>query len=207
MCTTTVPATGAEALDMLESAAGMQECALRFLAAEDAAALPAQAVADRLRLLERNDAIEAAVRARLLVVVRCAGRAPGRRAAEHPHLAGPLDAGHQGPGRRAPGGPGAGPRPPGAARGAGRGLSAHQVRRPAAGPVDQGHPGGVPGQGRGDPGRRGPRAGRACGRWPRSARRSGPAPPSPTPTTRTTRAWTAALSLDTTFDGAGRRPR
>ena len=66
MCTGTVPATGAEALAMLESALGMQESALRFLAAEDTAAVPAQAAADRLRLLERNDAIQAAVRARLL---------------------------------------------------------------------------------------------------------------------------------------------
>ena len=46
----------------------MQERALRFLAAEDAAALPGQAVADRLRMMERNDAIEAAVRGRLLEV-------------------------------------------------------------------------------------------------------------------------------------------
>ena len=68
MCTTTDPATAAEALDMLGSAAGMQERALRFLAAEDAAALPGQAVADRLRMMERNDAIEAAVRGRLLEV-------------------------------------------------------------------------------------------------------------------------------------------
>ena len=68
MCTTTDPATAAEALDMLGSAAGMQERALRFLAAEDAAALPGPAVADQLRMMERNDAIEAAVRGRLLEV-------------------------------------------------------------------------------------------------------------------------------------------
>src|SRR5580704_15203809 len=68
MCTTTVPATAAEALAMLESAAGLQQCALGFLAAEDAAGLPAPAVADRLRALERHDAVEAAVRGRLLVV-------------------------------------------------------------------------------------------------------------------------------------------
>ena len=61
MCARTVPATAAEALGMLESA-------LRFLAAEDAASLPGQAAADRLRILERHDAIEAAVRARLLQV-------------------------------------------------------------------------------------------------------------------------------------------
>src|SRR5580693_6034865 len=68
MCTTTDPATAAEALDMLGSAAGMQERALGFLAAEDAAALPGRAVADRLRMMERSDAIEAAVRGRLLAV-------------------------------------------------------------------------------------------------------------------------------------------
>src|SRR5580692_1223236 len=68
MCTTTVPATAAEALGMLESALGMQESALRFLAAEDAASLPAQAVADQLRALERHDAVQAAVRGRLLQV-------------------------------------------------------------------------------------------------------------------------------------------
>src|SRR5580704_17866804 len=68
MCTTTVPATAAQALGMLESALGMQECALRFLAGEDAASLPAQAVADQLRVLERHDAVQAAVRGRLLAV-------------------------------------------------------------------------------------------------------------------------------------------
>jgi hypothetical protein len=68
MCTTTVPATAAQALGMLESAVGMQECALRFLAGEDAASLPAGAAADQLRALERNDAVEAALRGRLLVV-------------------------------------------------------------------------------------------------------------------------------------------
>ena len=36
------------------------------------------------------------------------------------------------------------------------------------------------------------RAGAACGRWPRSAPRSGTAPPSPTRTMRTTGTWTAA---------------
>ena len=60
MCVGTVPATGAEALGMLEAA-------LEFLAAEDPAAMPAQAVADRLRVLERADAVQAAVRGRLLV--------------------------------------------------------------------------------------------------------------------------------------------
>jgi Domain of unknown function (DUF222) len=68
MCTTTVPATAADALAMLESAAGLQRSALGFLAAQDAAGLPAPAVADQLRALERHDAIEAAVRGRLLEV-------------------------------------------------------------------------------------------------------------------------------------------
>jgi Domain of unknown function (DUF222) len=68
MCTTTVPATAAEALGMLESALGAQESALRFLAAQDAAGLPAQLVADQLRMMERSDAVGAAVRGRLLEV-------------------------------------------------------------------------------------------------------------------------------------------
>jgi Domain of unknown function (DUF222) len=73
MCTTTVPATTAQALAMLDSAAALQESALGFLAvqdpsAQDPAVLPAQVAADRLRALERHDAIETAVRARLLQV-------------------------------------------------------------------------------------------------------------------------------------------
>src|SRR5579871_2695890 len=61
MCATTDPATGAEALAMLESS-------IRFLAAEDVSGLPAEAAAERLLALERHDAVEAAVRGRLLVV-------------------------------------------------------------------------------------------------------------------------------------------
>jgi hypothetical protein len=68
MCAGTDPATGAEALGMLESALGLQESALRFLAAQDAAAVLAPAAADQLRILERNDAVGAAVRGRLLAV-------------------------------------------------------------------------------------------------------------------------------------------
>jgi Domain of unknown function (DUF222) len=68
MCTTTVPGTAAEALAMLESAAGVQRSALGFLAAQDAAGLPVAAVADQLRALERHDAVQAAVRGRLLAV-------------------------------------------------------------------------------------------------------------------------------------------
>jgi hypothetical protein len=64
----TDPATAAEALALLERGAGLQQSVLAFLAAQDAAVLPAQAVADQLRALERHDAIQAAVRGRLLVV-------------------------------------------------------------------------------------------------------------------------------------------
>src|SRR3984957_20743845 len=59
MCTGTAPPPGAGALAMLESALG-------FLAAEDPAGMPAEAVADRLRVLERADAVGAAVRGGLL---------------------------------------------------------------------------------------------------------------------------------------------
>ncbi len=73
MCTTAVPATAAQALALLDSAAALQESALGFLAVQDPAAqdpalLPAEVAADRLRALERHDAVEAAVRARLLQV-------------------------------------------------------------------------------------------------------------------------------------------
>ncbi len=203
MCTTAVPATAAEALAMLESAAGMQQSALGFLAAEDVASLPAQAVADRLRALERHDAIEAAVRGRLLEVfdAQDGHLADGQRTTRTWLVH--SQPGHQGPGRRAPGGPGAGPQPPRPARGAGRGLGAHQVRWPCSWP-------GGPGPSR-----------RSTGPRPR---RSWSPPPGP--------GWTCAalaaicaeirartaqpdpdddddprldrgLSLDTTFEGAG----
>ena len=54
-----VPSNADEALRMLESALG-------FLAAEDAAEMPGEAVAECLRALERADAVEAAARGRLL---------------------------------------------------------------------------------------------------------------------------------------------
>ncbi len=47
-----------------------------------------------------------------------------------------------------------------------------------------------------------PGPGRTCGRWPRSARRSAPAPPGRTRTTDDPH-LDRAVSLDTTFDGAG----
>jgi Domain of unknown function (DUF222) len=68
MSTTMVPANMDDAMKMLEAALGMQQCVLRFLAGEDAAGLPAQAVADQLRALERTDAVGSALRGRLLEV-------------------------------------------------------------------------------------------------------------------------------------------
>jgi hypothetical protein len=59
MSTPTVPASAAEALEMLESALG-------YLADADAADMPAEALANCLRGLERANAIEAAARGRLL---------------------------------------------------------------------------------------------------------------------------------------------
>ena len=68
MSTMMVPANMDDAMKMLDAALGMQQCVLRFLAAQDAASLPGQAVADQLRALERNDAVGAALRGRLLEV-------------------------------------------------------------------------------------------------------------------------------------------
>ncbi|HEV2254300.1 MAG TPA: DUF222 domain-containing protein, partial [Streptosporangiaceae bacterium] len=68
MSTMLVPANMDDALKLLEAALGMQQCVLRFLAGEDAAGLPAQAVADQLRALERTDAVGSALRGRLLEV-------------------------------------------------------------------------------------------------------------------------------------------
>jgi hypothetical protein len=44
-----VPANMDDAMKMLDAALGMQQCVLRFLAGEDAAGLPAHAVADQSR--------------------------------------------------------------------------------------------------------------------------------------------------------------
>ncbi len=63
-----IPANMDDAMKMLDAALGMQQCVLRFLAAQDAASLPGQAVADQLRALERNDAVGSALRGRLLEV-------------------------------------------------------------------------------------------------------------------------------------------
>src|SRR5580693_3591167 len=61
MCTAMVPADMGEAFVMLESLMG-------FLADADVADLPVPVMAERLRALERTDAVEAVARARLLAV-------------------------------------------------------------------------------------------------------------------------------------------
>jgi len=61
MCTAAVPAGSGEALRLVESLLGS-------LAGEDAAELPAEVVAERLRALERVDAVGAALRGRYLEV-------------------------------------------------------------------------------------------------------------------------------------------
>jgi hypothetical protein len=191
MCTTTDPATAAEALAMLESAQGLQESALGFLAAQDPAGLPGPAVADQLRALERHDAIEAAVRARLLEVfdVQDGHLADGQRttrtwlvhstrvtkgqAAEYQAIQA-LARDHQ-------------VLLTALAEGCvltkSVALQLARWTRP------------IPDEYGARPKKSSsPRPGPAwtCGAWRRSARRSAPAPPAPTPTTTTTRAWTAA---------------
>src|SRR5215471_19191182 len=59
MCTATVPASAGDALRLVESLLGS-------LTGEAAAELPGEAVAERLRALERVDAIGAALRGRYL---------------------------------------------------------------------------------------------------------------------------------------------
>jgi hypothetical protein len=66
MCTAAVPASIGEALGMLRSGLAMQRSAAGFLAAADAAGLPAEVLAEGLRELECADATGAAVRGRFL---------------------------------------------------------------------------------------------------------------------------------------------
>ncbi len=66
MSTVTVPANAAEALRMLQCAAG-------FLADLDAAQMPAEAISECLRGLEQADAVQAAARGRLLAGFDAAG--------------------------------------------------------------------------------------------------------------------------------------
>ena len=187
----TDPATAAEALAMLESAAGLQESALRFLAAQDTAVLPGPAAADQLRALERHDAIQAAARGRLLEVfdAQDGHLADGQRstrtwlvhslrvtrgqAAEHLAVQA-LARGHH---------------VLHAALAEGWVITTSEALQLAAGPArSPTNTGTRPRRSWSAP----PGPGRTCGAWPRSARRSAPRPPGPTPTTTRTRAWTAA---------------
>ena len=76
MCTAAVPAGASEAFEMLESLLGS-------LAGQDAAELPAEVLAERLRVLERADAVGAALRGRYLEVfdARDGSVADGQRTA------------------------------------------------------------------------------------------------------------------------------
>ena len=100
MCTLTVPGNAGEALGMLESAMG-------FLADLDSADMPAEALAECLRGLERTDAVEAAARGRFLAAFDANDGHLGD--GQHdPHLAGAHHPGDPRPGRRAQGGTGPG---------------------------------------------------------------------------------------------------
>ncbi len=133
MSTVTVPANAREALEMLESAAGfLADLRRGRYAGRGAGRVPARPGA------RRRD--QAAARGRFLAAFDVQGRAPGRRAAEHPQLAGPLDPGDPRAGRRAPGGAGAGRVPRAAAGRAARRLGDHHVGRAAAGQVDRRDP-------------------------------------------------------------------
>ena len=187
MSTVMVPANAGEALEMLECAAG-------FLADLEAADMPAEALAECLRGLERADAVQAAARGGFLAAfdTKDGPMGDGQRttrtwlvhstrvtrgqAAEHQAVQAlaeshaPLRAGLR------------------------EGWVITTSVGAAAGQVDAGHPGGVPRSRlrRSSSPRSGP--GRACGSWPRSARRSATAPPLPTPTATMTGTWTGRCS-------------
>jgi hypothetical protein len=93
MCTAAAPAGSPDELDLLESV-------MWSLAGTDPAGLDQAEVARRLRVLERVDAIGAAVRGRYLEVFDAQGGhvADGQRTA---NVAGALHPGDPGPGRRA----------------------------------------------------------------------------------------------------------
>jgi len=183
MCITMVPASAGEALGLVESLLGS-------LAGEDAAGLPAEVAAERLRVLERVDAVGAALRGRYLPVfdaqdgpvadgqrtarswlVHCTrvtkGQAAEHKAVEalardHPVLAAALAEGWV----------------------LTKSVALQLARWTRAIPRSTG------------PRRRRsrwppPGPGRAFGAWRGSARRSGPGPPGPTPTMTGTRTWTA----------------
>ena len=191
MCSTTVPATAAEALAMLESAAGLQESALAFLAAQDTAALPGQAAADQLRALERHNAVEAAVRGRLLAVfdAQDGHLADGQRSTRtwlvHSLRVTRGQAGEY----QAVQALARSHRVLHAALAEGWVITTSEALQLARWTRA------IPGEYRAKaeellvaP----PGPGRTCEAWPRSAPRSAPTPPGPTPTTTTTPAWTAA---------------
>ena len=205
MCTTTDPATAAEALDMLGSAAGMQERALRFLAAEDAAALPGPAVADQLRMMERNDAIEAAVRGRLLEVFdsQDGHLADGQRTTRTWLVHSLRVTKGQAAEYRAVQALARSHRVLHAALAEGWVLTTSEALQLARWTRA------IPQESR-DKAEEilvaAARGGVACAAWRRSARRSGPAPPSATPIHDNDQQLDRGVSLDTTFDGAGVDP-
>ena len=169
----------------------MLESALGFLAAAAAAEMPGGAVAECLRALERADAVEAAARGRLLEVfdAQDGHLADGQRTTRtwlvHTTRVTKGQAGEYQ-----------------AIQALARG---HQILLAA---LAEGHvltksvalqlarwTRAIPEEYRGEAEEilvAAARAGRTCGRWPRSARRSAPAPPGPTPMTVMTRAWTGA---------------
>ena len=185
MFTAAVPA-GASAGEAL----GLVESLLGSLAGEDAAGLPAQVAAERLRALERVDAVGAALRARYLQAFEAQDGpvADGQRtartwlvhvtrvtrgqAAEHQAV--------QALARRHP------VLLTALAEGwvLTKSVALQLADGPAPSPVSTGT---RPRRSWSPP----PGPGRTCGRWPRSAPRSGPAPPGRIQTVRTTRAWTA----------------
>jgi hypothetical protein len=153
--TVMVPASAGEALGMLESAAG-------FLAGLDAAGMPAAAIAECLRGLERADAVQAVARGRFLQAfdAKDGHLADGQRTTRawlvHTlRVTRGQAAGYRAMQDLAPGAPVAAGR-------AARGARDHQVGGGAAGQVDPGDPRGVAGVGRGDPGRGGPGRRRAA---------------------------------------------
>ena len=176
---------------------------LRFLAAQDAAGLPAPAVADQLRALERADAAGAAVRGRLLEVFdsqdgHLAGgqrstrawlihslRVTRGQAAEHLAVQA-LARGH---------------RVLHAALAEGWVLTKSEALQLARWTKA------IPDRSTGARPRTSwsPRPGPAwtCGAWPRSAPRSAPAPPERDPDGDNGKHLDRGVSLDTTFDGAG----
>jgi hypothetical protein len=201
MCRVMVPASAGEALGMLESALKVQRVALEFLADLGAANLPTSLVAECLQGLEQADAVGAAARGQLLAafdaqdgsvadgqrtartwLVHCT-RVTRGQAAEHKAVQAlaeghrPLLAGLRG-------------------RAVTKSVALQLAKWTAA----------IPGDFR-DKAEEilitAARAGRTCGRWRRSARRSAPAPPPRIPTMRTTGTWTAGCRSTPPSTGPG----